>query len=141
MATVDEVRALRPSYEQLFSFQREDNVIVWRFRGNGVNTQVAENDAVMLQSLVDTHPERVQQETETAEQTAERLLTNAAKTQRANRDALFAKLVTARDTFRTNYTNWLSMSNAQKDAANRNAQRALANLIQMALDQFDDQGI
>lgn len=141
MATVDQIMSLQPAYERLLSFQREDGVVVWRFRGNGIDMQVAEDDSAMLQSLVNTHSERVQQENETSEQTTERLLTTAVKTQRANRDALVAKLVTVRDTFRTNYTNWPSMSNAQKDAANRNAQRALANLIQMALDQFDDQGI
>jgi hypothetical protein len=63
-----------------------------------------------------------------------------AGTASANREELRAKLVQARALFRGNYTNWGSMTAAQKDAANRQAQRALANLIAVALDEVADTG-
>lgn len=48
-----------------------------------------------------------------------------AQNRKASRDLLRQ----ARQAFRDNYTNWASMTAAQKDAANRNAQRAIAGLI------------
>jgi hypothetical protein len=67
----------------------------------------------------------------------------------ANYDAALAKaqarndtrtlMRTARQTFRDNYQNWPTMTNAQKDAANRQAQRALAALINDLLK--DDTGV
>lgn len=65
----------------------------------------------------------------------------AEQTRGRNRDAIQAKLGVIRDVLRTNYTNWPSMTAAQKDAANRNAQRAIANLAALAADQLDDAGI
>ena len=102
-----------------------DGVTLYRIEGFGMPLVLArEDDADALQAIVDRHPAR-----------------QAAQTRRANRDALATKLATARDVFRTNYTNWATLTNAQKDTANRNAQRALANLVQIALDQLDDQGV
>jgi hypothetical protein len=46
---------------------------------------------------------------------------------------------TARQTFRDNYQNWPTMTAAQKDQANRQAQRALAALITDLLK--DDTGV
>ena len=60
--------------------------------------------------------------------------------ERANRDSQHQKLEAARQTFRSNYANWAALTNGQKDAANRNAQRALANLIAYLLDHTDDPG-
>lgn len=48
--------------------------------------------------------------------------------EQANRRALHDKLTLARDFFGTQYANWPTMTPAQKDAANRQAMRALANL-------------
>jgi hypothetical protein len=58
----------------------------------------------------------------------------------ANRQALHDKLAQAVSYFGGNYTNWPTMTAAQKDAANRQAQRALANLAQFLLGQFGDPG-
>jgi hypothetical protein len=63
-----------------------------------------------------------------------------AGTASVNRHELRTKLGQARALFRTNYANWASMTVAQKDAANRQAQRALANLIAVALDEVSDAG-
>ena len=60
--------------------------------------------------------------------------------ERFNRDSQRQKLEAARQTFRDNYANWATMTNAQKDAANRNAQRALGNLLGYVLDQTGDPG-
>ncbi len=58
----------------------------------------------------------------------------------ANRKALEAKLDEAAAFFAGNFANWPSLTNAQKDAANRAAQRALANLCRVAREQFDTPG-
>ena len=57
-----------------------------------------------------------------------------------NRDSQRQKLETARQTFRDNYANWATLNNAQKDVANRNAQRALGNLLGYILDDTADAG-
>lgn len=46
-----------------------------------------------------------------------------------NHAKIMDKMEQAQQFFSDNYTNWASMSAAQKDAAARQAQRALANLI------------
>jgi hypothetical protein len=46
-----------------------------------------------------------------------------------NHKNLSEKLVEAQTYFSNNYKNWPTMSNAQKDAAMRQSQRALTNLI------------
>ena len=60
--------------------------------------------------------------------------------ERFNRDSQRQKLEAARQTFRTNYANWATLTNGQKDAANRNAQRALGNLLGYLLEHTDDPG-
>lgn len=57
-----------------------------------------------------------------------------------NRKNLEDKLNQAINVFSTNYQNWATMSNAQKDAANRQAQRALANLCRHVLDNYSSSG-
>jgi hypothetical protein len=51
--------------------------------------------------------------------------------------AINDKLDQARAYFRTQYTNWPTMTAAQKDAAMRNSMRALANLIGWVQDSDD----
>src|SRR3954451_2351228 len=58
----------------------------------------------------------------------------------ANRQTQAAKIAAARDTFRTNYANWGAATAQQKDAANRQAQRALANLFAYVLGDTSDPG-
>lgn len=58
----------------------------------------------------------------------------------ANRQALEAKLTAGRDFFRGNYANWATLTAGQKDAAARQAQRAMANLFAYVLDQTQDAG-
>lgn len=50
-----------------------------------------------------------------------------------NRTALHAKLIQARDYFGGNFQNWGSLTPAQKEQANRQAQRALANIARYLL--------
>jgi hypothetical protein len=50
------------------------------------------------------------------------------------------KLEQALEFFETNYQNWSSMTAVQKDAANRNAQRAVAGLIRQILGRADTAG-
>jgi hypothetical protein len=58
----------------------------------------------------------------------------------ANQGSVEDKLRQAVNVFSTNYQNWATMSNAQKDAANRQAQRMLANLCRHALNDFSSGG-
>ena len=60
--------------------------------------------------------------------------------EQTNRDSKRQKLMAARQVFRDNYTNWATLNNTQKDSANRNAQRAIANLIGHVLDDTADAG-
>lgn len=48
-----------------------------------------------------------------------------------NHKALYDKLTQAATTFSDNYRNWATLTAAQKDNANRQAQRMLVNLIKM----------
>lgn len=57
-----------------------------------------------------------------------------------NRDALLVKLAQARDFFGGNYANWGTMTAQQKDAANRQAQRALANISRYLLNDLSSAG-
>jgi hypothetical protein len=58
----------------------------------------------------------------------------------ANQRTIQDALQTAVTYFGGNYTNWSSLSNAQKDAAARNGQRALAQITRWLLGQFDSAG-
>jgi hypothetical protein len=57
-----------------------------------------------------------------------------------NRVALHGKLTQARDYFSGNYRDWGSMTNAQKDQAGKQAQRALANIARYLLDDLTTEG-
>ena len=50
-------------------------------------------------------------------------------TEAKNHKKLYDKMVQAQQYFSDNYANWPTMTAQQKDAANRQAQRGLANLI------------
>jgi hypothetical protein len=52
-------------------------------------------------------------------------------TQATNFKTLYDKMTQAMSYFSDNYTNWATMTAGQKDGANRQAQRALANLIRL----------
>lgn len=58
-----------------------------------------------------------------------------------NHKKLYDKMTQALTYFQDNYTNWPSMTNAQKDAANRQAQRGLANLIRNVRGDLTTEGI
>lgn len=122
MATLADLQAL--GYKAPVVEQDGDGTPIRRIEGFGFSLPLRENDEIGFQSIVDSHPQRV-------------TLQNRA----TNRVAISAKLSSARDTHRANYANWGSMTMPQKDAANRNAQRTLANLVQFVLDQLDDQGV
>lgn len=55
----------------------------------------------------------------------------ALVTQAKNFKTLYDKMTQALTYFSDNYANWGTMTAQQKDAANRQAQRALANLIRL----------
>jgi hypothetical protein len=57
-----------------------------------------------------------------------------------NQEKMQAKLQQAVSYFSGNYANWSTMTAAQKDAANRQAQRAVANMARWLLGQFDSAG-
>lgn len=61
--------------------------------------------------------------------------------QAKNHAKVYGKLSQAQQLFSDNYTNWASLSAAQKDAANRNAQRALANLIRHVRNDLSSEGV
>jgi regulator of sigma D len=63
-----------------------------------------------------------------------------AATELANLRALRSKIEQARTFFGTNYENWPSMTAQQKDAANRQAQRALSNICQHLLNDYSSEG-
>ena len=58
-----------------------------------------------------------------------------------NHAKLMDKLEQAQDYFADNYANWGSMTAPQKDAAARNAQRALANLIKHVRKDLTTEGV
>lgn len=54
---------------------------------------------------------------------------------------LHDKMEQAQQYFQDNYANWASMTAQQKDGANRQAQRALANLIRYVRDDLTSEGV
>lgn len=64
-----------------------------------------------------------------------------AGTLSANRAVLEDKLRQAQAYFATAAAEWPNLSAEQKDAVNRNAVRALANLCRVALGTLDDAGV
>ena len=57
-----------------------------------------------------------------------------------NHAALYEKLRTAQGYFADNYANWPTMTAQQKDAANRQAQRAITNLIRHVRSDLSSEG-
>lgn len=58
-----------------------------------------------------------------------------------NADQITTKLRSMTALFATNTANWATMTAAQKDTANRQAQRGLANLCRMVLNDLTDAGV
>lgn len=54
---------------------------------------------------------------------------------------LYDKMEQAQQYFQDNYVNWASMTAQQKDVANRQAQRGLANLIRYVRDDLATEGL
>ena len=65
----------------------------------------------------------------------------AIVTEAKNHKKLYDKMTQALTYFQDNYANWGSMTNQQKDAANRQAQRGLANLIRHVRGDLSSEGI
>jgi len=61
--------------------------------------------------------------------------------QAINHQKLWAKMEQAQTFFQDNYANWGTMTAQQKDAANRQAQRALANLIRHVRNDLSSEGV
>lgn len=61
-------------------------------------------------------------------------------TEARNHHAIWTKMSSAKQAFSDNYANWGTMTAGQKDAANRNAQRALANLIRHVQNDMASEG-
>lgn len=61
--------------------------------------------------------------------------------QAKNHKALYDKMTQALTFFADNYANWGTMTAQQKDAANRQAQRALANLVRMTRGDLTSGGV
>jgi hypothetical protein len=59
----------------------------------------------------------------------------------ANQDSLNAKLDQAIQVFEDNYSNWPTLTNAQKDTANRQAQRALGGICRLLRNRLDTAGV
>jgi len=62
-------------------------------------------------------------------------------TEAMNHKKLYDKMTQAMTTFQDNYANWGSMTAQQKDAANRQAQRGLANLIRHVRGDLSSEGV
>jgi hypothetical protein len=60
---------------------------------------------------------------------------------RYNEIQLQAKLLNALDVFENNFINWPNMTTVQKDAASRQAQRAVAAIIRILLQKPDTPGV
>lgn len=65
----------------------------------------------------------------------------AIVTEAKNHKKVYDKMTQALTYFSDNYANWGSMTAQQKDAANRQAQRGLANLIRHVRGDLSDEGI
>ena len=61
-------------------------------------------------------------------------------TKARNHAAIYDKLEQAQQYFSDNYANWATMTAQQKDAANRQAQRALANLCRHVRNDLTTEG-
>lgn len=61
--------------------------------------------------------------------------------QATNHKKLWDKLTQMQQLFSDNYTNWPSMTAQQKDVANRNAQRGLANLVRHVRNDLTSEGV
>ena len=61
-------------------------------------------------------------------------------TKAKNHHAVWTKMGEALEYFSGNYANWANMSAGQKDAANRQAQRGLANLIRHVRNDLTSEG-
>ena len=64
----------------------------------------------------------------------------AIVTEARNHAAIYGKLEQAQTFFSDNYANWATMTAQQKDAANRQAQRALANLCRHVRNDLSSEG-
>ena len=64
----------------------------------------------------------------------------AIVTQAQNHKVLYDKMTQAQGYFADNYANWPNMNAGQKDAANRQAQRALTNLIRYVRNDLTSEG-
>lgn len=69
-----------------------------------------------------------------------RTVTWATTPEQDNADTIQQALQTAVTYFGGNYTNWSALTNAQKDTAAKNGQRALAQIARWLLGQFDEAG-
>jgi hypothetical protein len=69
-------------------------------------------------------------------ETDEEMLAQEAR----NHVAMYEKLGQAQQVFADNYANWGNMTAQQKDTANRQAQRALSNLIRQVRRDFSSEG-
>lgn len=58
-----------------------------------------------------------------------------------NHAKLFGKMTQAQAYFEENYSNWSSMTAQQKDAANRQAQRALSHVIRSIRNDLTTEGV
>lgn len=67
-------------------------------------------------------------------------MTPKAGTPEANRADQLTRLTQARAVFRNNVTQWATMTVAQKDTANLQAQRAIATLIAYVINDMSDPG-
>jgi hypothetical protein len=57
-----------------------------------------------------------------------------------NHKKIYDKLEQAQDYFATQYTNWPTMTNVQKDTAMRNSMRAMTNLIRHVRNDLSSEG-
>src|SRR3954453_14077677 len=64
----------------------------------------------------------------------------AIVTEARNHKKLYDKMTQAQSYFADNYANWGAMTAQQKDAANRQAQRALTNLIRHVRNDLGSEG-
>jgi hypothetical protein len=64
----------------------------------------------------------------------------AIVTEARNHKALYEKMEQAQSYFSDNYANWATMTAQQKDAANRQAQRGLANLLRHVRNDLTSEG-
>lgn len=65
----------------------------------------------------------------------------AIVTEAQNHKKIYDKMTQALTYFQDNYVNWATMTAQQKDAANRQAQRGLANLIRNVRGDLSTEGI